>query len=136
MVIWIPNYHGTGHLNSKPFNDRTNPSDLKTKLVCFSDPHCFCFDQQKHVLWFGLLIVMIFYTQDMEYRMLNVLTRHGWHHRSSFMAFIGHWGLRLWGGCGSHETEAFRLVRVTWRHHFVFIFTFQQSQNFDKHQVS
>ena len=34
MVIWIPNYHGTGHLNSKPFDDWTNPPDLNTKLVC------------------------------------------------------------------------------------------------------
>ena len=39
MVIWIQNYHGTGHLNSKPFEDQTNPHDLNTKLVCYSDPY-------------------------------------------------------------------------------------------------
>ena len=32
MVIWIPNYHGTGHLNSKPFDERTNTHDLNTVL--------------------------------------------------------------------------------------------------------
>ena len=40
MVIWISNYHGTGHQNSKPFNKQTNPHDLDTELVCYSDPHC------------------------------------------------------------------------------------------------
>ena len=40
MLIWIPNYHSTGHLDSEPLDDRTNPHDLNTELVCFSDPHC------------------------------------------------------------------------------------------------
>ena len=40
MVIWILNFHDTRHLNSAPFNKRTNTHDLNTQLVCFSDPHC------------------------------------------------------------------------------------------------
>ena len=42
MVIWILNIHGTVHLNSEPFNEQTNPLDLNSKLVCYSDPHCIC----------------------------------------------------------------------------------------------
>ena len=38
--IWMPNYHGTRNLNSKPFDERTNLHDLNTKLVCYSDPYC------------------------------------------------------------------------------------------------
>ena len=38
MVIWIPNYHGTRHLNSKPFDEQTNPHDRNTKLVRYLDP--------------------------------------------------------------------------------------------------
>ena len=30
----------TRHLNCKPFNYQTNPHDLNTELVCYSDPHC------------------------------------------------------------------------------------------------
>ena len=40
MVIWIPNYHGTGHLKSERFDEQTNLHDLNAKLVCHSDPHC------------------------------------------------------------------------------------------------
>ena len=40
MVIWILNYHGTGPPKSKPFDERINPHDLNTELVCYSDPHC------------------------------------------------------------------------------------------------
>ena len=40
MVIWIPKYHGTGHLNSEPFHESINPHDLNTQLVCHSDPYC------------------------------------------------------------------------------------------------
>ena len=40
MVIRIPNYHDTGHLNSKPLNNGTTLHDLITELVCYSDPHC------------------------------------------------------------------------------------------------
>ena len=40
MVIRILNYHGTRHLNSKPFDEQTNRHDLNTKLVSYSDPHC------------------------------------------------------------------------------------------------
>ena len=40
MVIWKHNYHGTGHLNSESFDNRTNSNDLNTLLVCFSDLHC------------------------------------------------------------------------------------------------
>ena len=32
-------YSGHG-LNSKPFDNRTNPHDLNTKLVSYSDPYC------------------------------------------------------------------------------------------------
>ena len=38
-MIWIPNYHGTGHPNCKLFNNQTNPNDLNSKLVCHSDLH-------------------------------------------------------------------------------------------------
>ena len=40
MVIWIPTYHGTGHLNIKTLDKQANPHDLRTKLVRYSDPHC------------------------------------------------------------------------------------------------
>ena len=42
MVIWTPNFHGTWHLNCEPFDERANPHDPNTKLVCYSDPHCTC----------------------------------------------------------------------------------------------
>ena len=29
-----------GHLYGEPFDERTNPHDLNTKLVCYLDPHC------------------------------------------------------------------------------------------------
>ena len=35
MVIWIRNYHGTGHVDSEPFNEQKIPHDLNTKLVFF-----------------------------------------------------------------------------------------------------
>ena len=31
------NYHGDGHPNSEPFNQQTNPSELSTELIHFSD---------------------------------------------------------------------------------------------------
>ena len=37
MVIWTPNFHGTWHLNCEPFDERTNPHDPNTKLVCYSE---------------------------------------------------------------------------------------------------
>ena len=40
MVIWITNYHGIRHLNSKPFGDQTDFHHLNTELVCYSDPQC------------------------------------------------------------------------------------------------
>ena len=39
MMVWIPNFHATWHLNSKPFHKQTIPHDLTTKLVRYSDPH-------------------------------------------------------------------------------------------------
>ena len=41
--------HGTGHLNSKPVDERTSPQDLNTKLVCYSDPHCSLANRQNAV---------------------------------------------------------------------------------------
>ena len=38
LVNWIPNYRGTGHQNSQPFDERRNLHDVKTKLACYSDP--------------------------------------------------------------------------------------------------
>ena len=32
--------NSNGGLKSKPFYDRTDPHNLNTKLVCYSDPHC------------------------------------------------------------------------------------------------
>ena len=43
MVIWIQNYHGSWHLNSKPYDNCTNLRDQNTKLIPNSDPHCIWF---------------------------------------------------------------------------------------------
>ena len=40
MMIWMLNHNVTGHLNIEPFDKQTNPHELNTKLVCYSDPHC------------------------------------------------------------------------------------------------
>ena len=31
------NYHGTGHMNSQPYHELTNPHELNTELVVFKN---------------------------------------------------------------------------------------------------